>query len=171
MSIVLHDIPAAVREYLDDLVIVKITAVVPTDPDQNVLTTDQVGAFTVSAFNGGVPNGVRVINVLYHVAIADAAGTKGVVAKLLVPDLAVGETFADQEATRPLKPGTRHTDYFVRLPDTDLGQGDTSELPLTLICLDDGDAKISCHVHADVDRDALFPNSESHSTGQGLTVL
>ncbi|WP_436530977.1 hypothetical protein [Actinoplanes sp. HUAS TT8] len=171
MSIVLHDIPAAVRDYVDSLVTVKITEVTPTDPDQNVLTTDQIGAFTVSAFNGGVPNGVRVINVLYHVAIADAAGTKGAVAKLIVPDVLTGETFSDQEATKPLKAGTKHTDFFVRTADTDLGPGDTDEVRLTLICLDDGDAKISCHVHADVDREALFPNSESHSTGRGLTVL
>jgi hypothetical protein len=59
----------------------------------------------------------------------------------------------------------------VRLPDTALAPGDTDELPLTLICVNPGKAKISCHVHADVDRDDLFPNSESDSAGQGLTVL
>ncbi len=171
MSIVLHDIPDAVREYIDKLVTVKITTVTSTTPKHTVLTSGDDGAFTVTVFNGGVPNGVKVINVLYHVAIADVDAGKGAVAKLLVPDVAIGETFADQAATKPLKPGTRQTDYFVRLPDTDLGPGDTDELPLTLHCLNAGDAKISCHVHADVDRDSLFPNSESDSAGQGLTVL
>jgi hypothetical protein len=171
MSIVLHDIPAAVREYIDALVTVKITEVTPTAPKTKVLTHGNEGAFTVSIFNGGIPNGVRVINVLYHVAIGDTDAGEPTVAKLVVPDVTVGETFSDQAATKPLKPGDRKTEYYVRLPDTDLGPGDTDELPLTVHCLNPGDAKISCHVHADVDRDDLFPNSESGSAGRGLTVL
>lgn len=170
MSIVLHDIPLAVRDYVDKEITIKFTEVTPVDKDQDVLTPEQIGEFTVSAFNGGVPNGVRVINVLYHVAIADTAGTKGQVAKLIVPDVLTAETFSDQEATKPLKAGTRHTDYYIRLADTVLGQGDTDEVRLTLICLDQGGADLSCHVHADVDQTSLFPNSESRSVGQGLKV-
>lgn len=171
MSIVLHDIPAAVHDYIDKLVTIKVTEVESTTPKHTVLTSGDTGAFTVTAFNGGVPNGIRLINVLYHVSIADVTAGKGAIAKLLVPDVAIGETFADKETTTPLKPGDKRVEFFVRLPDATLGQGDTDELPLTVICVNPGDATITADVHADVDPDSLFPNSESASTDRGLSVL
>jgi hypothetical protein len=42
--------------------------------------------------------------------------------------------------------------------------------PVSVHCEEHGDVNVTCHVHADVDPSALFPNSRNHSGAGELTV-
>jgi hypothetical protein len=168
MPIDLIDIPAAVAEYLDTQVITSISAVKPKKPNQDVLTPGQDGTFTVTATNAAAPDGVRLINVMYHVKVDD-----GSVAELIAPGSTLVAAYDKLTSTTPLKPGTPRTDMYVRLAaSTILEAGDSQPvLQLTVHCLDQGDAKITCHIHADVDQTDLFPTSQSPNGEQTVSVV
>ena len=92
MPIDLIDIPAAVADYLDNQVQTAISAVVPKRSGSGVLTPGQDGTFTVTATNAGTPDGVRLINVTFHVKISDDS-----IAQLIVP---AGTVVASYDSTR-----------------------------------------------------------------------
>jgi hypothetical protein len=167
MPIDLIDIPAAVAEYLDTHVSTAISPVVPAEESQDVLTPGQDGTCTVTVTNAGTPDGVRLTNVACHVKISDDA-----VAQLLVPHSAVVTAYDSLTSTTPLEGGTRRSDMYVRLHAAGtLDVGDSHQLHLTLHCRDQGDAKITCHLHADIDPSDLFPTSQNPNGEQTVSVL
>jgi hypothetical protein len=167
MPIDLVDIPAAVADYLDSQVTTTVSPVMPKRANQDVLTPGQTGTFTVTATNAGSPDGVRLINVAFHVKISDES-----VAQLIVPDGAFVSSYATLTSIAPLTPGSSHAAMFLRLPvDTTLDVGDIQPpIRIDVRCLDQGDAKITCHVHADIDESDLFPTSQNPNGEQIITV-
>ena len=166
MSIELSDIPAAVTTYLDTNVSTVISAVTPADQTQDVLTPGQDGTFTVTVTNASAPEGVRLINVQYFVKVSDDK-----VAQLTVPTTFGLECFGSLTSTTPLKAGTLRSDMFVRdVTDPALDEGQTHPLHLELHCVDQGDARITCRVYAEVDESSLFPISQSPNRHVTVTV-
>ncbi|HEX6931650.1 MAG TPA: hypothetical protein VF162_05885 [Streptosporangiaceae bacterium] len=167
MPIDLVDIPAAVSDYLGSQVTTTVSPVIPK-PGQGVLTPGQAGTFTVTATNAGSPDGVRLINVAFHVKISDDT-----VAQLIVPDSAIVSSYATLASVTPLTPGSSHPAMFLRThAGTTLDVGDIQPpIHIDVHCLDKGDAKITCHIHADIDESDLFPNSQNPNGEQTITVL
>ena len=66
----LADIPAAVADYLDTNVTTTISTVTPGHKHQDVLTPGQDGTFIVTVENAPSPDGIRLINVKYHLKIS-----------------------------------------------------------------------------------------------------
>jgi hypothetical protein len=167
MPIELIDIPAAVAEYLDTQVRTVISPVTPKKPNQDVLTPGQDGTCTVRVINAAAPDGVRLVNVVYHVKIDD-----GSVAELIAPATTLVRAFDRLASTTPLKSGTARTDMFVRLFASTILEAGASQpvLQLTVHCKGQGAARLTCHIHADVDQTDLFPNSQSPNGDQIITV-
>ena len=168
MPIELIDIPAAVAEYLDTQVSTTISPVTPRKPDQDVLTPGQDGTFTVRVTNAAAPDGVRLVNVVYHVKVDD-----GSVAELIAPKTTLVSAFDKLTSTTPLKSGTARTDMFVKLFASSILEAGASQpvLQLTLHCKDRGAARLTCHIHADVDQSDVFPNSQSPNGDRTVTVV
>jgi len=167
MSIELSDIAAAVGTYLDTNVTTTISAVTPTKPKQDVLTPGQDGAFSVTVTNASAPEGVKLINVRYHMKISDDT-----VAKFVAPGGLVLAAFPSLNSTTPIKDGTLVGEMFVEnVLDNQLDVGDSDTINLTLHCIKQGDAKATGHIHADVDQSDLFPTSQSPNGEQTVSVL
>lgn len=168
MPIDLIDIPAAVADYLDSQVITTVSPVMPRRPNLDVLTPGQTGTFTVTATNAGSPDGVRLINVAFHVKISDDS-----IAQLIAPDSAFVSSYPTLTSITPLTPGSSHSAMFVRMSvDMTLDVGDIQPpIQIDVRCLDQGDAKITCHIHADIDESDLFPTSQNPNGEQTITVL
>ena len=167
MPIDLVDIPAAVADYLDSQVTTTVSPVIPKRANHDVLTPGQTGAFTVTATNAGAPDGVRLINIAFHVKISDDS-----IAQLIVPDSVFVSSYATLASITPLAPGSGHSAMFLRMPaDTTLDVGDIQPpIQIEVQCLDQGDAKITCHIHADIDESDLFPTSQNPNGEQTITV-
>jgi hypothetical protein len=167
MPIELIDIPAAVADYLDTHVSTALSPVIPKHVNQDVLTPGQDGTFTVTVTNAGTPDGVRLTNVTYHVKISDDA-----VAELVVPQSAFVAAYDTLTAATPLAGGSKRQDMYVRLlAASTLDVGDSQPVRLTVHCRDQGDAKITCHIHADIDASDLFPTSQNPNGEQTVSVL
>jgi hypothetical protein len=167
MPIDLIDIPAAVADYLGNQVRTVLSHVIGKQPGQGSLTPGQDGFFTVSATNRGMPDGVRLINVAYHVKISDEA-----IAELVVPEGAVAACYDSLTATTALEPGSRRSALFIRLlAGGTLDVGESQAVQIDVHCHDAGDAKITCHVHADIDASDLFPTSQNPNGEQTVSVI
>jgi hypothetical protein len=165
MPIDLIDIPAAVADYLDNQVKTTVSPVIGKQPEKSDLTPGQNGTFTVTVTNRGMPDGVRLTNLTYHVKISDES-----IAQLIVPE-SVAEAFDTLAGTTPLQPGSQLAAMFVRLPaGTTLDVGESQLLQIDVHCRDQGDAKITCHVHADIDQSDLFPHSQNPNGEQTVSV-
>jgi hypothetical protein len=167
MPIELVDIPAAVAEYLDSQVTTTVSPVTKKGTSQDALTPGQTGVFTVTAIKAGSPDGVRLINVAFHVKISDDS-----VAQLVVPDSVLASSYATLTSSMPLTPGSRRAAMVLRMPaGTALDVGDVQPpIQIGVHCLDEGDAKITCHVHADIDQSDLFPSSQNPNGEQIISV-
>jgi len=123
--------------------------------------------FTVTVTNRGMPDGVRLSNVAYHVKISDEA-----IAQLILPDAAVAACYDTLFATTPLEPGSRRSALFLRmLAGSTLDVGESQSVQIDVHCQDEGDAKITCHVHADIDASDLFPTSQNPNGEQTVSVI
>lgn len=166
MPIDLIDIPAAVADYLDNQVQTAISAVVPKRSGSGVLTPGQDGTFTVTATNAGTPDGVRLINVTFHVKISDDS-----IAQLIVPAGTVVASYETLTSTAPLQAGARRSAMFVKvLTGTTVDVGESQPLQIDVHCSEEGDAKITCHVHADIDESDLFPTSQNPNGERTVSV-
>jgi hypothetical protein len=168
MPIELSDIPAAAATYLNTQVTTTVSAVTPKDETQDVLSPGQDGTFTVTVTNAGPPDGVRLINVIYHVEISD-----GSVAKLIAPQSVLVAAFDKIDDTTPIPGGTQRGEMFVKtFTDETLDVGETQPvLRLNLHCLDQGDAEIRARIFAEVDQSALLPRSKSPNGEQTVKVV
>jgi hypothetical protein len=168
MPIELTDIPAATASYLDTQVSMTVSAVTPKKPNQDVLTPGQDGTFTVTVTNAAAPDGVGLTNVTYHVKIND-----GSVAKLIVPESAAVASSDKLIGGGTLPRGSKQTEMFVTLlTDTTLGAGESQPpINIDVHSVDQGDAKITCHIHADIDQSDLFPTSQCPNGEQAVTVV
>jgi len=167
MPIDLIDIPAAVADYLDNQVRTVVSPVIGRQSSQGSLTPGQDGTFTVTVTNRGMPDGVRLSNVAYHVKISDEA-----IAQLILPDAAVAACYDTLFATTPLEPGSRRSALFLRmLAGSTLDVGESQSVQIDVHCQDEGDAKITCHVHADIDASDLFPTSQNPNGEQTVSVI
>jgi hypothetical protein len=168
MPIELTDIPAATASYLDTQVSMTVSAVTPKKPNQDVLTPGQDGTFTVTVTNAAAPDGVGLTNVTYHVKIND-----GSVAKLLVPESAAVASSDKLIGGTTLPRGSKQTEMLVTLlTGTTLGAGESQPpINIDVHCVDQGDAKITCHIHADIDQSDLFPTSQCPNGEQAVTVV
>jgi len=144
-----------------------VSPVVGTSDAAGSLAPGQDGTFTVTVTNRGMPDGVRLINVAYHVKISDES-----IAQLIVPDNAVAACYDTLTGTTPVEPGSQHPALFLRLAGGGaLDVGESQPVQIGVRCYAAGDAKITCHVHADIDASDLFPTSQNRSGEQTVTVI
>src|SRR5262245_652571 len=86
MPIDLSDIPTAVADYLDNHVTTEVSDV----SSGGTIEDGEIGTFDVTVTNAGAPDGVRLVNVRYHLTVSP-----GNVAKLVADSSAL----APQRAT------------------------------------------------------------------------
>jgi hypothetical protein len=163
MPIELSDIPVAVADYLNS----QVTTTVSPVSSGGTIQSGELGTFDITVKNAAAPDGVRLVNVRYHVSVSPSA-----VAKLF----ANGSLQEPQRAKNnvndsPLIGGTLVDDYFI-IPVSgptalaELDPGETATLAgLKVQGLKRGAATISCHVHADIDQTSLFPTNENSPNG------
>ena len=167
MPIDLVDIPAAVADYLDNQVKTAVSPVVPMRSNQDVLTPGQDGTFTITVTNVGSPDGIRLINVAYHVKISDDS-----IALLVVPETAAVASYDSLASSTPLTPGSKRSSMFVKLvAGGTLDVGESQPVQIAVYCRALGDAKITCHVHADIDKSDLIPTSQNPNGEQTVSVM
>jgi hypothetical protein len=164
MPIDLSDIPTAVADYLDN----HVTTTVSPMSSGGTVEAGESGTYSVTVTNAAAPDGVRLVNVRYHLTISPAS-----VAKFS----ANGGVLTAQRATinpndPPLATGTLVDELFVfplagvtKQAELDVGEVATIE-GLKIEALDVGTATIKCHIHADVDQDSLFPTGENSPNGK-----
>lgn len=155
MTITLSDITTATAAYIDDEVVVTVTDVT------NRLNPEEIGTYTVTATNADAPTGVRLTDVVLHVTV-----TPGDVALLKPPGSALLVPRATNNANAPrLSTNDRVETMFIFFQDGDfapnktLDVGEVLELDLEYEAVARGEAEITCHVHATVDVDDVFPRS------------
>ena len=157
MTINLADIPAAVASYMNT----KVTTVVdPVTADSGSLNPTEEGSFKVTVTNADAPNGVRLVDVVHHLTIAPSN-----FAKLKVHPSAAIATRATLDPGAPLLARSTFVEemYATYLTGT-LEVGETRELTFEVKGLDEGNATITCHIHANIDENSLFPSGENSST-------
>src|SRR5438309_486823 len=110
MTINLRDLRTAVRDYLDSKVTVTISAPTSTS-GSNIIQPHEIFTFSIIAKNAASPDGIRLVNVRYHVRTLNPAA-----AKLVVP------------ATNPDANGIRYKGhqpflgFFDLIPNTELDE-------------------------------------------------
>jgi len=147
-------------------------AVIPDMP--NVLSPNEGFTFSISVQNTAYAlGGIRLINVGYHISVADSSK-----AKLIVPPATVGR--ATSSHTFPAivyAPGTEQSGYYLVPPEghdikaLDAGETDTIA-GLRGIAKALGTTQIRVHILADPDLDYIFPKREESATAQrSFTVM
>ncbi len=154
MPIKLSDIPNAVADYMN----AKVTTVVSrVTADSGSLNPEEEGTFTVTVTNAAAPDGVRLTNVVHHLRISPA-GT----ALLKVPGSAAiltreGLSQTSQQIPRNTFVDAMYVTHFFGI----LEVGETLEVTFEVLGVDEGNATITCDIHADIDQASLFPLGEN----------
>jgi len=164
MTITLSDLTAATASYIDNEVDVRIADVTAN------LNPGEEGTYTVKVRNADEPTGVRLHDVTLHLQVSPAS-----VALLKSPTGGFITARASQDRDEPALPRDELVDgmyVFVDGPVTDdtLEVGEKMELEFRYEAVDGGDATISCHVHATIDADDVFPRSAGANGSSTLTV-
>jgi len=164
MTINLFDIPVATSAYIDNEVDVRIARVTGN------LERGEEGTYTVRVTNAAAPNGVRLTDLVLHVTVAPSS-----VATLIPPGSALLFPRAENDDNDPrLSTSDRVAQMFIFFNTDDLSTlevGEVLEQELEYEAGDPGNATISCHVHASVVVDDLFPRSGGSNGSKTLTVL
>jgi hypothetical protein len=163
MPIDLIDIPAAVADYLDNHVTTTVSAV----SSGGSIEDGEIGTFSVTVTNAAAPDGVRLIDVRYHVIVSPPS-----VAKLSANGSAIVRQHAtNDQNSSPLGNGDLVEEYFIiaftgvtELRELDPGETVTID-GLEVKGIKKGNATIKCHIHADIDQDSLFPQGENSPNG------
>jgi hypothetical protein len=178
MPIQLIDIPQAVADYLNNEV---LTFVEDFDGKLSPGEDKQGG---VLVLNGDTTPALRLINLRLHLQIEprpggdpdpddpDAAENARKVARLIAP-AGPGLECTDNEGNviaggDQSKNGQLIIKYLDSRSTLEANQG--LGQPVSVHCTEHGDVNVTCHVHADVDPSALFPNSRNHNGAGELTV-
>lgn len=181
MSIQLIDIPRAVTDYLNNEV---LTTVEDTVPSEGELSPGEDVQCEVIVQNGVTTTALRLINLRLHLQIEprpggdpdpddpDAAENAKKVAHLIAPT-DPGLECTDNEgnviaAGDQSKNGQLIIKYLDSRSTLEANQG--LGQPVSVRCKNHGDVNVTCHVHADVDQSALFPNSRNHNGAGELKV-
>jgi hypothetical protein len=162
MPIDLSDIPTAVADYLDNHVTTEVSEV----SSGGTIEDGEIGTFDVTVTNAGEPDGVRLVNVRYHLTISPAT-----VAKLVADSSVLAPQRATIDPNGPVLRNGELTDVMfifpvASAPNAELDVGESATLTKEVKGLVAGTATIKCHIHADIDEDSLFPKSENSPKGQ-----
>ena len=164
MPIDLSDIPTAVGEYLDT----HVTTVVSAVSSGGTIEEDEIGEFTVTVTNAAAPDGVRLINVRYHLTVSP-----GSVAKFQTDSSALMPQRPTIDPSSPAFGFGDLTEEMFLFPNSgfltqaELNVGEVAVIEgLNVKALGVGSATIKCHIHADIDQDSLFPNSQNSPNGR-----
>ena len=164
MPIDLADIPTAVADYLDN----HVTTVVSEVSSGDTIEDGEIGTYSVTVTNADAPDGVRLVNIRYHLTISPAT-----VAKLVADTSALAPQRKTINPNDPTLGFGELTDVMFIFPvagatsqaELDVGESATFD-SLKVKGLRAGSATIKCHIHADIDQDSLFPRSENSPNGQ-----
>jgi hypothetical protein len=168
MPIDLSDIPTAVGNYLDT----EVTTTVSGVSSGGSVEHDEVGTFGVTITNAGAPDGVRLIKCVYHVSVSPPT-----VAKLQADtSLLMVKRATINPSDPPLKNNELVSDMYL-FPNDALAQSalDVGEVAvingLQVKGIGPGVAKITCHLHAEVDQNSLYPTGEHSSSGTASVTV
>jgi hypothetical protein len=178
MPIQLIDIPQAVADYLNNEVLTFV------EDFDGTLSPGQDKQGGVLVLNGATTTALRLINLRLHLQIEprpggdpdpddpDAAENAKKVARLIAP-ADPGLQCTDNEGNviaggHQSKNGQLIIKYLDSRSTLEANQGIGQ--PVSVHGEEHGDVNITCHVHADVDPSALFPNSRNHNGTGELTV-
>jgi len=155
MTIALSDLPAAVREYLDNEVTVEIGKLTTG------LQPGESGSFTVRVSNAGVPTGIRLVDLKYHLTSSNED-----ILELEVPGSSLFVTRATTNPNDPELPRGDLVTEMVVFPPPDLAEfgssldvGHVREIEFTYRGAGAGPGQIRCHLHASIDESTLFPGN------------
>ena len=179
MPIQLIDIPRAVADYLNNEVLTTVE-----DFDGKLSPGEDVPGFVVVQNGLSAAAGPRLINLRLHLQIEprpggdldpddpDAAENARKVARLIAP-FGPGLECTDNEGN-VIKGGdqSKNGQLIIKYLDgRSTLEADRGMFQLVSVhCTEHGDVNVTCHVHADVDPSALFPNSRNHDGAAELTV-
>jgi hypothetical protein len=164
MHIDLSDIPTSVANYLDNQVITTVTDV----SSGGTVEKGEFGTFKVTVTNAAAPEGVRLVNVRYHLTISPAS-----VAKFVADTSALAPQRKTINPNDPTLGFGELTDVMFIFPvaglttqaELDVGESAVFE-ELKFKALKVGPATITCHIHAEIDQNSLFPTGENSPNGQ-----
>ena len=167
MALTLTDLPAAIDDYLQTEVTTTISPVTPNDTTQDVLTPGQQGHVSLTITNSDATKGLRLVSPVYYFEVGD-----GDVLKLIAPSGGlVYVSYGDQELTNRLADHAQVNHLFlVPVLNNVIDAGETAEVGLNVICLDQGSTKIISRFIAKVDQDSLFPSGRTAKHHTGVTV-
>lgn len=183
MSIELTDIPAAVADYIDNHVTTAVTDVVPDNASTGLMPGAD-GSVTVTVMNATASAGVRLINLRLHLEVnarkngdpdpdtdPDATADARQVAELIAPP-APGADYKDNEGNVVGGGQLVSSGLVIKYTDdrSTLEAGDSVIQKVSIACKKQGDVNVTCHIHADVDQSALFPNSKGRNGAGRCTV-
>jgi hypothetical protein len=162
MPIDLSDIPTAVADYLDN----HVTTVVSEVSSGGTIEDGEIGTFDVTVTNAGAPDGVRLVNVRYHLTVSPAN-----VAKLVADSSALAPQRATINQNDPVLLNGELTDVMfifplATTPNAELDVGESVTFTKEVKGIRAGTATIKCHIHADIDEERLFPKNENSPNGQ-----
>jgi hypothetical protein len=163
MPIQLIDIPTAVADYLDNHVTTTVSAV----SSGGSIEDGEIGQFSITVTNAAAPEGVRLVNVRYHVIVSPPSVAKlSANGGVLAPQRPTDDPSAD-----PLNSQELTDEYFIFpldgfLEQAQLDPGETATFGnLEVKGLKKGTATIKCHIHAAIDPISLFPTGENSTNG------
>src|SRR5438128_5646270 len=161
MSILLHEIRAAVQTYLNTKITCSVPALELAVP--NALSPGEEFTFSVRAQNANsAAGGIALTNVRYHIRISNAA-----IGKLIVPPITIGIAKSGPHLSDPvLTPGSLVPELFLATPTgTDPKKLDVADIDtitgLKGRALALGTLDVRLSIVADPDLDFLFPKNEN----------
>jgi hypothetical protein len=179
MPIQLIDIPRAVADYLNNQVFTTVE-----DFNGKLSRGDDVQG-EVIVQNGDTATALRLINLRLHLQIEprpggdpdpdddpDAAENARKVARLIAPtDPGLECTDNDGNVIAGGDQSKNGQLIIKYLDSRSTLEADRGMFQLVSVhCKEHGDVNVTCHVHADVDLSALFPNSRNHDGACELKV-
>ena len=164
MTVTLSDLTAAAASYIDNEVTVRVADVTAN------LNPGEEGTYTVKVRNADEPTGVRLHDVTLHIQVAPAS-----VALLKSPTGGFITARLSQDRDEPALPRDELAEgMFVffeggAVDDTlDVGEEMKAEFGYEAVAA--GNATITCHVHATIDADDVFPRKAGANGSSTLTV-
>ena len=171
MTIKLHDIHAAVEDYLSSSVTTLVNGIRPASG--GTMNPNEEGKFDILVTNVDDPNGVPLVNARFHLTFKKDANGNDIGALFKVPDpttkalTAVRENSSETSAL--LTPGTLVTSMVLFPNNGTLVVGGSFEAIDLVVRTPSGkfnyDVTVQCHAHAEADPDFLFPPNDPTKNG------